>query len=66
MQVTIEINDLPYEAKVALAKDERTSPELLAALATDKDPQIRRLVAWHSSTPSSVTVWAQWLFRDWR
>ena len=54
MKVTIEINDLPYEAKVALTKDERTSPELLAALATDKDRRIRILVAWHSSTSSEV------------
>ena len=54
MNIAMDISKLPYEAKVALAKDEQSSLELLATLATDKDRRIRILVAWHSSTPSEV------------
>ena len=54
MNVTMDLSKLPYEAKVALANDEQASPEVLAALATDKDRRIRILVAWHSGTPSEV------------
>ena len=54
MNVTMDLSKLSYETKTALAKDEQTSPEFLAALATDKDRRICENVAWHSSTPSEV------------
>lgn len=54
MNITMNLSKLSYETKRALAKDEQTSPELLAALATDKDPRIRKIVARNENTPVEV------------
>lgn len=44
------------KARLAIAKNDRTSPDLLAQLAVDKDAEIRQAVASNPNTPQDILL----------
>lgn len=48
---TAELKNLSYEEKYNLATNEGTPTEILAILAKDIDPRIRKIVARNENTP---------------
>ena len=47
----MDISKLSYEKKIQLAQNANTPVAVLAALAKDEDPYVRREVAWNPNTP---------------
>ncbi len=54
IEVQLALGSLPWDDKVRLARNKRTSKKILTILSTDKDWYVRYYVAYNSNTPVKV------------